>query len=142
MNGLAPTDQRKIDEGHLRLLSIFHFVGAGLAALGIGFLCLHFIFMHFLFTNPKMWADQKGGGPPPELFPIMIAVYVVVGLFLVACGVLNLMSGFYLRQRKHWTFSIVVAGINCLHMPLGTVLGAFTMITLSKESVKELYEAA
>src|SRR4051812_18629842 len=37
MNNLAPVfrDQRKIDSDHLNLLSIFHFVGAGFAVLGI-----------------------------------------------------------------------------------------------------------
>jgi hypothetical protein len=33
-----PRDQRKIDADHLNLLAIFHFVGAGLAVLGILFL--------------------------------------------------------------------------------------------------------
>ena len=50
------------------------------------------------------------------------------------------LSGRKLRQRKHWTFSVVVAGIECAFMPLGTVLGVFTLITLTKPSVKELYE--
>jgi hypothetical protein len=35
----------------------------------------------------------------------------------------------------------VVAGINCLHIPLGTVLGIFTIVVLCRESVRELYEA-
>ena len=34
-------DQRKIDTDHLRLLAVFHFVIAGLAIVGIGFLVLH-----------------------------------------------------------------------------------------------------
>jgi len=36
-----PRDQRKIDEDHLNLLGIFHFVGAGLAMLGLLFLVAH-----------------------------------------------------------------------------------------------------
>ena len=37
-------------------------------------------------------------------------------------------------------FFLVVAAINCLHMPLGTVLGVFTIIVLIRQSVVELYE--
>ena len=50
-----PRDQRKIDADHLNLLAIFHFVGAGLALLGIAFLVTHYAFMHAMLTNPKFF---------------------------------------------------------------------------------------
>jgi len=50
-------DQRKIDAEHLNLLSIFHFVGAGLALLGILFVVAHFSIFHAVFSNPKMWEN-------------------------------------------------------------------------------------
>ena len=53
-------DQRKADVDHLRLLSIFHFVGAGLAVLGLGFLAVHYLFFHAFLNNPEMWKNQKG----------------------------------------------------------------------------------
>ncbi|HTR44037.1 MAG TPA: hypothetical protein VMH87_20680 [Pseudomonadales bacterium] len=134
-----PRDQRNIDEDHLNLLSIFHFVGAGLALLGILFLLAHFMFMHFIFMNPEIWKNQKDGPPPAAFLGIFIIFYVIGGIFLVVCGVLNLMSGLFLRQRKNRTFSMVVAGINCLHFPLGILLGVFTIIVLCRESVRRLY---
>ena len=52
---------------------------------------------------------------------------------------------FSIRGRRlaprHRTFSRVVAGLNCLHIPLGTVLGIFTSIVLGRESVGQLVEA-
>ena len=143
MNDLPslPVNQRKIDADHLNLLSIFHFVGAGLALFGILFLLAHFAMMHAVFANPRMWENQKGGPPPAEFFAIFKWFYLVFGVWLVASGVLNVLSGLYIRSRKHRTFSLVVAGINCLHMPLGTVLGVFTIIILMRDSVRELYEA-
>ena len=51
------------------------------------------------------------------------------------------MSGFFLRQRRRRTFSLVMAGINCMNMPLGTVLGVFTVIVLLRESVRQAYAA-
>src|SRR5439155_9386746 len=47
--------QQKKDREHLRLLSIFHFVFAGLAILGLAFLCVHYFIMHTAFSNPDMW---------------------------------------------------------------------------------------
>jgi hypothetical protein len=143
MNGLPPLsrDQRKIDADQLNLLVIFHFIGAGLALLGILFLLAHFAIFHAVFANPKMWENQKQGPPPAEFFAIFRWFYLVMGIWFLASGVLNVISGVCLRARKHRTFSTVVAGINCVHMPLGTVLGVFTIIVLMRDSVRELYEA-
>ena len=52
-----------------------------------------------------------------------------------------MISGFCLHARKHRTFSLIVGGVNFLHLPLGTVLGVFTIIVLIRDSVRELYEA-
>jgi hypothetical protein len=142
MSELAPLlrDQRKIDANHLKLLSIFHYVGAGLALLGILFLLAHFAIFHAFFANPKMWANQKEGPPPAEFFAIFKWFYLVFGVWFLASGVVNVISGLWIRARKHRTFSLVVGGINCLHIPLGTVLGVFTIIVLVRDSVQELYE--
>jgi|ERR1039458_1562581 hypothetical protein len=138
-----PRDQRKIDADHLNLLAIFHFVGAGLALLGIAFLVAHYAFMHAMFTNPDIWKNQKQPMPmPPEqIFEMMKWIYLVGAVWFVTSGVLNVISGLCLRARKGRTFSLVVAGINCLHIPLGTVLGVFTIIVLIRDSVRELYSA-
>jgi uncharacterized membrane protein HdeD (DUF308 family) len=135
-----PRDQRSIDLDQLNLLSIFHFVGGGLALLGILFLIVHGTIMHFMFTSPQMWQGQKGGPPPPEIFIFFIIFYVIFGLWFLACGILNILSGIFLRSRQNRTFSFIVAGINCIHFPLGTLLGVFTIMALSRESVRQLYE--
>ena len=138
-----PRDQRKIDQEHMRLLGILHFVGAGLALLGILFLLLHYTIMHAVMTNPALWANQKQSGPPPEqIFSMLKWFYLVAAIWFVASGILNIISGFCLRARKNRTFSLVVAGVNCVHFPLGTALGVFTFIVLLRDSVRESYEAA
>jgi hypothetical protein len=135
-------DQRKADADHLRLLSIFHFVGAGLAVLGMGFLTLHYIVFHAFLANPDIWRNQKGAVPPPrELFAIFKWFYVVFGAWLAASGVANLLSGLFIGRRKYRIFSLAVAGMNCIHIPFGTVLGVFTFIVLLRPSVCDVYEA-
>jgi ABC-type phosphate transport system permease subunit len=134
-----PRDQRNIDTDHLNLLSIFHFVVAGLALLGILFLFAHFEFMHYIFTNPEVWQNQKGGPPPQQIFSVLIVFYIIGGIFFVVSAILNVLSGLFLHARRNRTFSLVVAGINCLQMPFGTVLGVFTTIVLLRPSVRELY---
>jgi hypothetical protein len=131
-------DQRKVDVDQLNLLAIFHFVGAGLALVGLLFLGLHFLmFMTFMANAP----DPRGNRlPPAEFFMFFRFFYVIAAAFFVSSGVLNIMSGLFLRSRTHRMFSIVVAAINCMHMPIGTVLGAFTIVVLARDSVRELYD--
>jgi hypothetical protein len=136
-----PRDQRNIDADHLNLLSIFYFVTAALAFLSILFFVGYYELMNYVFTNPDFWKNQKGGPPPVEIFDMVRWMFVVFGLLSAAGGILNLVSGLFLRQRKHRTFSLVVAAINCLQIPLGTVLGIFTIIVLIRPSVVEMYEA-
>jgi hypothetical protein len=131
--------QQQADANHLKLLAIFHFVVAGLAVLGIGFLLLHFMFMNSIFGNPKMWEGQKGGPPPEEFWRFFQWFYVVMGGFLILGSVGNLLSGLWLRARRNRVFSIIVAAINCCQVPLGTVLGVFTIVVLMRDSVRQLY---
>ena len=133
-------DQRKIDIGHLKLLSIFHYVAAGLSLFGILFVLLHFTMMHAILGNPKMWEGQKQA-PPMEIFAMFKWFYLLLGAWFLASLVLNIISGLCIHRRKNRTFSLVTAAVNCLHVPIGTVLGVFTFIVLLRDSVEELYEA-
>ena len=143
MNELPPLtrDQRKVDVDHVKLLAIFHFIGAGLGLIGLVLLAGHFALMHSIFTNPKFLEAQKQSPPPAEILAVFKVLYLVVGVWWVISLVLNLISGLCLSFRKGRTFSLVVAVINCLHIPLGTVLGVFTLVVLIRSSVRELYEA-
>jgi hypothetical protein len=136
-----PRDQRKIDADHLNLLAIFHFAGAGLAVLALLLLLAHYTFLHAIFSNPKFFENQRQPMPvPPEqIFAMMKWFYLAGAVWFVASGILNIISGICLRARKGRTFSLVVAGFNCLHIPLGTVLGVFTIVVLIRDSVRELY---
>lgn len=135
-------DQRMIDTDHLRLLSVFHFIGAGLAVLGLLFVGVHFAIMRTVFTHAQHWQSAQQPAPPmppAEIIGFLNWFYIAGALWMIASGVLNLLSGLYLRAGKNRTFSIVVAGVNCVHMPLGTALGVFTLIVLLRDSVRERY---
>ncbi len=133
---LGPSrDQRIIDDQQLKLLSIFHFIGAGLAGLGIFFVIGHYALFSTMMNNSAAW-QGNAPPPPPEFWEIFRWFYVVMGVWLAADLVLNMLAGRYLRARKHRTFCIVVAALNCLHMPLGTILGIFTIVVLARDSIR------
>ena len=133
------TDRRAIiDAEHVRLLAIFHFVSAALSFVGVIFSSLYFLLFQVVFSNPELTQSQEG--PPPEEILTIFRWFtgLFVAWFLVSC-IGNLLSGMFLRRRRHRTFSMVIAVINCLHIPLGTILGVFTLVVLGRESVRKLY---
>jgi hypothetical protein len=133
------------DAEHLRLLAIFHYVLAGLAVLGIGFLCVHFLFMKLVLTNPEFTRGMQNARPmpfqPAQFFSIFQWFYLFMGLLLVLAAAFNVLSAVYLGRRRHRTFSLVVAGLDCLQIPFGTALGICAILVLSRDSVRQLYES-
>ena len=130
------------DKEHLRLLAIFHYVVAGLAAL--------FSFFPLLYTTVGaifIFAARHGTPKPGEQLPpeFLGWIFVVLGLLLfllgVAMAICILIAGRCLSRRKHYTFALVMACIECLFIPFGTILGVFTIIALSRDSVKAFFEA-
>ena len=126
------------DSEHLKLLSIFHFVVAGMAAL---FACIPFI--HFFIGLAMVTGTLPDTGP--EVQPIGIFLIVFAGLFILAgwtLAVLIAYAGRSLQTRRRYTYCLVMAGVECIFMPFGTVLGVFTIIVLMRDSVKELFGRA
>jgi hypothetical protein len=127
------------DAEHLNLLSIFHYVFGGLAFLGLGFIAVHFFFMRMIFTRPEMFTQGGGKPPPPEMMKILVVLYGIMALMCILLAVVNILSGVFIRRRKHRMFSLILSGFNCLQMPFGTALGVFTFIVLARPSVRMLY---
>ena len=127
---------RNQDLEHLRLLSIFHFVLAGLLALASAFPLI------YLAIGVAAWSGEFGSGHREDQF--MGSLFVSFGAlgFLCALGLATavFLAGRYLRDRRRRTYCLVVAGAECIFSPLGTVLGIFTILILVKDGVRELFE--
>lgn len=129
------------DTEHLRMLAICHYVVSGLSVLVIGFLLLHYTIMKMVFANPKMWDNAKEPPPfnPAEFMHLFQWFYLFAGIMIVIFAILTLLSGRFIHRRVNRNFSIVIGGMNCLHFPFGTLLGIFTLIILTKDSVMRMY---
>jgi hypothetical protein len=131
------------DREHLRLLAIFHYVVAGLAALFSFFPLLYTtvgaIFI-FAARHPAAAGPKPGEEPPPEFIGWILAIVGSL-LFLlgIAIAICILIAGRSLAKRTRYWFALVVACIECLFIPFGTILGVFTIVVLSRESVKTLF---
>ena len=126
------------DTSQLNLLGIFHYVLGGIiGAFSCGGI-LHLIMGIRWVTGT--FASWQGDAPPlifGWFFVIGGAIFMIVGWSSAICMII---SGRKLRQRKGRMFSMVIAAIECMMFPFGTILGVFTLIVLNKDSVKELYK--
>jgi hypothetical protein len=122
------------DKQHLKLLSIFYYVVGGLKAV---FSCIFFI--HF-FIGVAMLAGAIDDAPPfvGLMLIAMSIVFIALGWTLAVCLII---AGSSLARQKRYTFCLIIAAINCMFVPFGTVLGIFTIIVLMRPSVKELFAA-
>ena len=127
------------DEEHLRLLSIFHYIVGGVGCLFACMPLFHMVFGLVFILSPETFGG-KGGDAPPAFFGWL---FFVIGLsfFLIgqAISICIIVSGRFLAKRKKYMYSFVLGCIECIFIPFGTVLGVFTIIVLSRDSVKELY---
>jgi hypothetical protein len=131
------------DEEHLQLLAIFHYVVAGVAAL-FSFLPLLYTTVGAIFIFAARHGMAKPGEDlPPEflgwIFAVLGALLFLIGIAMAIC---ILIAGRSLALRKRYSFAFVMACIECLFIPFGTILGVFTIVVLSRESVKALFSAA
>lgn len=131
------------DEEQIKLLAVFHYIVAGMAALFALFPIIHLIIGLCVVFGTRHMAFP-GQTPPPTV--LLGWIFVVVALFLIAIGLTLAMfiflAGRFLARRKHHRFCYVMAAVECVFMPFGTVLGIFSIIVLNRASVKQLFDAA
>ena len=90
---------------------------------------------------PSRRRAAHGDQPPAFLGYMLVAVGSVAVLLGWTIGALLIYSGRCLARRTRRVFSMVVAGVSCLQVPLGTILGVFTLVVLQRPTVQALYAA-
>ena len=139
MDTPPPTPPRREDIDHLNLLSVFHYVLGGIGFFLACFPLIHVTLGWIMVHHPSMMSGNHGTPPPAAVGYL----FIVIGGLLVIAGwivaLLTVVSGWMISRRRNRIFSIVIAALLCAFVPFGTVLGVFTIIVLSRESVKQLY---
>ena len=131
------------DLENLRLLTIAHYIVGAYTILAGSLPLLHVCLGLILLLHPGFRLAGGEQFADSRLFGI---AFIVIGGGIVAVGwtlgTLTVCAGRCITRRRRHTLCVVVACLNCLHIPIGIILGIFSLIVLTRSSVKELFQAS
>lgn len=132
----AGTAQDIIDNEHLRLLRIGFFISAAQTAI--------FIPVGLLYAGMGvMFSQLPTGAAPPPSFVSWLFGLIGAGFagFAAVGATLKLLTAIRLKERRSRVMCLIAAGLSCMEIPYGTVLGIWTFMVLGRASVRRQFEA-
>lgn len=132
-----------IDQERLKLLSIGYKISAGTAGFFSLFGLLYVFFgiaMSGALRHVSQASVSPSGSPPAFVGFIFAAMGFGMFAIMVVIAILKYRVAVSIDRRKSRTFCMVIAAIGCLEFPYGIVLGVFTFMLLSRDSIRPLFQ--
>lgn len=128
---MASTPEQK--RNYLDILAVFHYVNGGLALV-----CTLAVlaFMGIGLGAATNWGDNWEMEAGCSILAVMVFVFILVGGY----AVLNLLAGRSLQTRSNYVLVLATSAVNCINVPLGTLLGIFTLVLLSDPGVRSAFD--
>jgi hypothetical protein len=129
-------------EKHIQLVGILNIVYRALLLLAS---CILMViaasFRHFFDLIVRLTsADVRD--IPPEILDIIPAILLVIALSMFVISVAGIVAGAGVLARKKWgrVLMLVISFFNLLRVPLGTVLGGYSIWVLLNNETIQLFE--
>jgi len=126
----------------LKILSICYYVQAGVLAF---YSLIMLGYSVFVVTLLKMiqQSPQVREGELPSWVTSFLSL-ILLGMFVVCLGfgICQFLTGRWLTRHQCRLFCQIVAGLGCLAIPYGTVLGIFTFVVLNRPEARRLFGGA
>ena len=136
--------QAVLDEEHLRLLAMFHYIAGGLTIAGGLAVATWAVAVRMMFATmaampPPTGVDAQFARQFQEMPAFLFVFSGLLGGAVAVYGILQIVAGRCLAQRRGRIFTIVAALPRLIFIPAGTLLSVFTLIVLERDSVQRLY---
>jgi hypothetical protein len=125
---------------HLSTLSILHYVYGAFVCLS-GLAALAIILVGGFLSSDLLNEATNGERIPAFVGALVQSLGWVILVMAEVWGVLNILSGSWIANRRNRTGIQVVAAFNCLNVPFGLALGIFTFMTLGDDAVKQEFQS-
>lgn len=121
----------------LEILSFFHYaVGALFVMVALVPFALHLVGSAMADPAAEEGVRRQGEQVAGAFSTGCVGVALAAGM---VGGGLAVWTGRNLVRRRHYRHCLVGAGLECLFVPAGTILGAVTITTLLKPEVRSLF---
>jgi len=121
----------------LEILSFFHYaVGALLGMLALVPFALHLVGSAMADPTAEEAVRTEGARVAEAFSTGCVGVAIAAGL---VGGAVAVWTGRNLVRRRRYRHCLLGAGIECLFVPAGTILGAVTLSILLKPEVRSLF---
>jgi len=136
---MNPPEITAQDQSHLSLLRTFHYVVAALYFCGSLIPTIHITIGLVMIFSPESMGNGSSA-PPPAFMGWLFAILGFTAMIaLASLAVCQLVVARSLGQYRRHIFCMVISGLNCMNMPIGTLLGVFTILVLSRPAVRALF---
>ena len=128
-------------EKHIKLVAVLNIVYRCLIILGsIVLFILAAVFgriMDFVERRGELHADDI----PREILDIVPFILVVIGAIMIVVSIVAIIGAVGVMRRKEWgrIVLIVVSFFNLMHVPLGTVLGVYSLWVLFNDEIVRIF---
>jgi len=130
-------------EKHVTLVGVLHIVYSSFGLIGAAVLfflagALRFILAH-LYGNNIIDPMEV----PPELMQFVPFILLIAGTIVALRSVAGIIGAIWLLKYREWAriFVLVLSFFSLLDIPLGTLLGGYSIWVLMKDETMRLYAA-
>ena len=128
-------------EAHIQLLGILHIVYSALAFIAGGIIFLLFLGIGAFVGSIEDLPEPAQSGVPA----ILLTIGFVVGCVFLLLSIPGIVGGIGLLNRKEWAriLVLVIGFFDLLHIPLGTILGVYTIwVLFNNDAIRQFRQPA
>ncbi len=126
---------------HVKLVAILNIVYRSMMLVGGCILLL----LADLFGRLVIFLERRGDlhveDVPAEILDLVPVLFVIIGTAMIVFSIVAIVGSIGLLKTKEWGRITVIAisFLNLFHMPLGTVLGVYSLWVLFNDEIVRLF---
>jgi len=128
-------------EKHITLVGILNIVYESLALIGAFVLFTIAIGFRYFFELISRCGHNGMDEIPPEVMDIVPFILTAIGILIFVFSIIGIIGSIGVIKRKEWgrIILLVISFFNLIHIPLGTVLGVYSIwVLLNDETIRLL----
>jgi hypothetical protein len=126
-------------EKHISLVGILNIVYEFFSLIGACVLFAIALGFRYFFELISRYDHHGMNEMPPELLDIVPLILTAIGILLFVFSIVGIIGAIGVMKKKEWgrITMLVISFFNLIHIPLGTVLGVYSIwVLLNDETIR------